>query len=300
LADVPSHTAAQYHERLEDFRRRLEAILADLNESGVLPILVIPPGNDAGFEPSRSLLPPQTPRAVRATFSQAVLEARSLESRDPEEGMKRYRALLTSQPGFAEIHFRLARLLEAKGAYAEAYEEYVMARDLDGHPMRCPSAFQELFRELGARHNAILVDGQAVLHARHPNGLLDDSLFNDGLHPSLEGYVALAEGVLSGLHELQAFGWSSSLPVPKIDLVECANHFDLTTATWKEVCRFASGFYRTTRSIRFDPTERDAKAAIYEEGLEKLEAGKAAESLGISGIGVRPLRSKSGTKGPDR
>jgi hypothetical protein len=214
--------------------------------------------------------------------------------------MRRYRTLIALQPGFAETHFRLARSLAAKGAYGEAYREYIRARDLDGHPMRCPSAFQDVFRELGARHDAILVDGQAVLHERHPYGLLDDSLFNDGLHPSFEGYVALAEGVLAGLRERRAFGWSPSLPVPEIDLVECANHFDLTAATWKEVCRFASGFYRTTLSIRFDPAERDAKATTYEEGLAKLEAGEPSASLEIPGIGVRPLPSKLGIRGAAR
>ncbi len=66
LADAPSHTAAQHQERLDDFRRRLEAILADLQAAGVLTILIIPPANDADFEPNRSVLPSQTPRRKRS------------------------------------------------------------------------------------------------------------------------------------------------------------------------------------------------------------------------------------------
>ena len=68
LVDVPSYTAGQYAERLADFERRLEAMLADLKRAGVLTVLIVPPGNDAGFEPSRSVLPPETPRAARDAF----------------------------------------------------------------------------------------------------------------------------------------------------------------------------------------------------------------------------------------
>jgi lysophospholipase L1-like esterase len=289
-ADVPSHTAAQYRERLDDFRRRLEAIVVDLERAGVLTILVVPPGNDAGFEPSRSLLPPETPRAVREAFCREMDEARALESTDSGESVRRYRALILRQPGFAEAHFRLARRLEADGALDEAYREYALARDLDGHPMRCPTPFQDVYRELAARYGAILVDGQAVFHARHPRGLLDDSLFNDGMHPSFEGYVALAEAILEELKRHGAFRWPGAPPAPKIDLAECSGHFDVTTATWKEVCKFAAGFYRATMPIRHDPAERAAKARRYEDGLRRLEAGEPAESLGIPGVGIRPAR----------
>ena len=155
--------------------------------------------------------------------------------------------------------------------------------------MRCPTSFQDVYRHLAARHDALLVDGQAVFHSRHPHGLLNDSLFNDGMHPSLEGHVALAESILAGLKARCAFDWPSSLDAPRIDLAECARHFDITTATWKEVCRFAAGFYRTTSAIRFDPSERQAKAAEFEASLRRLEGGVPAESLGMPGLGVRPV-----------
>ncbi len=83
MADVPSHTAGQYRARLDDFRHRLEAMITDLKRAGVVPILVVPPGNDAGFEPSRSILPPETPRADRDAFCRQVLEGAGPGSRRP-------------------------------------------------------------------------------------------------------------------------------------------------------------------------------------------------------------------------
>ncbi|WP_165230375.1 hypothetical protein [Aquisphaera insulae] len=296
VVTVPSHTAAQYRERLEDFRRRTEIILSDLERAGVPTVVIVPPGNDAGFEPSRSVLPPGMPRADRDSFAAEVIAARELERADEARALTVYRSLIDRQPGFAETHFRLARLLERAGHRDEAYREYVRARDLDAHPMRCPSAFQDVYRELAPRHGAILVDGQAVLRARAQalgSGQLDDVLFNDGMHPSFDGHVSLAESVLGALRDRGTFGWPSSLAAPAISRAECADHFDVTAATWKEVCRFAAGFYRTTLRIRFDPEERSFRAVAYESGLRRLEAGESAKELSLPGVGIRAVSTWS-------
>ncbi len=89
LVDVPSHTPADRSARLADFRRRLEGMVAYCERVGALPVLVIPPGNDAGFEPSRSILPPETPRAERESFAREVVSARELEANNPAESIER-------------------------------------------------------------------------------------------------------------------------------------------------------------------------------------------------------------------
>jgi lysophospholipase L1-like esterase len=291
LVDVPSHTPAERAERLTDFRRRLEAMVTYCERVGALPILMIPPGNDAGFEPNRSVLPPETPRAEREAFVRDFEGARSLERSDPATAIGRYRLLLDRQPGFAETHFRLARLLEASGDVEAASRHYVAARDLDGHPMRCPTPFQDAYREVAARHRAILIDGQSILRARHPRGLLDDRLFNDAMHPSFEGHVALAEAVLAGLKERGAFGWPGETPAPRIDLAECADHFDVQVATWASACEFAASFYRTTGPIRFDSAERKAKETAYAEALDRLGTARTVSGLSVPGICLRPVEA---------
>jgi len=198
--------------------------------------------------------------------------------------------LIARYPGFAESHFRLAKRLEAEGRYADAYEHYVAARDLDGHPMRCLTSFQDAYREIAARRNTILVDGQALFHARSPTGLLDDHLFNDGFHPAYEGHVALAEAVLARLKERKALGWPDSIPAPTIDLADCASHFGVNVDAWKAACRNSVGFYHLTASLRFDQTERMAKRNLYNDALGALLEGKKAEDLGIPGIGLRSVR----------
>ena len=151
LVDVPAYTAEEYDTRLNDFRTRLEEMTAYCEQVGALVALVIPPGNDADFEPNRSFLPPQTTRAERDAFAAEFRAARQAEDADPDDGIAAYRALLASQPGFAEAHYRLARLLESTGQREEADRHYVAARDCDGFPMRCSSDFQQAYRDVAAR-----------------------------------------------------------------------------------------------------------------------------------------------------
>ena len=128
LVESPTYSPSEYSECLADFSHRLEVIVAYCERMGALPILVIPPSNDAGFEPSRSCLPASSTPAEREAFAHEFQLTRQEEDSKPDRCIDRYRELLDRQPGFAETHFRLARLLEQIGRWGEAYHEYVSAQ----------------------------------------------------------------------------------------------------------------------------------------------------------------------------
>ena len=98
LVDVPVYTAAEYAERLHDFRIRLEAMVSYCEGLGALVVMVSPPCNDADFEPSRSFLPSGTTRAERQEFGQAFEAARQLEKAEPVQAIAAYRGLLRASP----------------------------------------------------------------------------------------------------------------------------------------------------------------------------------------------------------
>ena len=199
LVDVPACTPDEYAERKDDFRRRLEAIVAHCERTGTLAVLLVPPSNDSGFEPNRSTLPATTPRAEREAFTSRFLTVCAGEESDPARATQSYRAILADQPDFAEAHFRLARLLERSGNRREAEPHYRAARDLDGLLMRCPDDFQEVYRDVAARHpQALLIDGQAALAADSPGGILGDELFLDAMHPTVRGHALLCKRCLKG------------------------------------------------------------------------------------------------------
>jgi hypothetical protein len=283
LVDWPMCTPEEYAAILADFRRRLEAIVAYCERLGTLPILVIPPGNDAGFEPSRSVPSPDLSESGRQALSREFAAARAAEG-DPERAMALYRSLLARQPGFAEAHYRLGCLLERAGRYEEAGREYVLARDNDGLPLRCPTAFQDAYRAVASRHDGILIDGPAELRAIGAHGILDDDLFHDAVHPVLRSYAALSQAILRELRAREALGWRSG-PAPAVDPAECASHFGLDAAVWTTVCERSSEFYRYSAITRYDPFSRLARARRYAEAGQEIAAGTAPEAAGIPGLG---------------
>ncbi len=268
------------------YRRHLEGIVSYVLELGALPILILPPGNDADFEPNRSYLPAGTPRGERESFRLAVLEARRLEGIDAAASMRQYRELLARQPCFAETHYRLASLLRKAGAWDEAYSHFVAARDLDGYPMRCLSSFQEVYRQLAARHDCILIDGQSYFHAIGRDGLLDDELFQDAMHPSFRGQIALAQAVLNALHARRVLGWADHSSPPVIDPALCAAHFGMGQKTWTHAALWNKEFYSLVGRLRYDSSERSRKidAAIAAAG--QIEAGTAPEAVGLVNVGI--------------
>jgi len=286
LIDVPIYTEAEYTTILVDFRRRLEKLVSYAEQVGAMPILILPPANDADYEPNRSFLPATTTRDQRAAFRGEFLAARHLEATDPIAGIARYRALLASQPGFAETHFRLARLLEQSGAWEEAFQHYAASRNLDGHPMRCLSPFHEVYRDVASRHGCIIIDGQYYFHAIGRHGMLDEGLFQDAMHPSLRGQIALAQAVLNELRARRAFGWPKDSPPIIIDPADCEAHFGIDVNVWKRMCLWNYWFNNLTVPIRYDPSLRLQKKEAGGLAAAQIEAGVAPEKVGLLNVGT--------------
>jgi lysophospholipase L1-like esterase len=299
LIDTPAYTPAEHDLLLADFRRRLEAIVTYAETLGATIVLIPPPGNDADFEPNRSFLPAATPRREREDFRRDFLAARALEASDRPAAIAAYRALIARQPGFAETHYRLGQLLDQAGDNDAAYRQFVAARDRDGFPNRCLTAFQEVCRDLAARHDVILVDAQAELHAVGRRGRLGDELFQDAMHPSLRGQIALAQAILRGLRGRRAFGWPEETPAPSIDPSACAAHFGLGLEAWKKLCLWGIHFGTRSRGLRYDPTLRAQRRQTHAEAYDRLVAGEAVEALGLPNIGIpEPVPAVTGPDPP--
>ncbi|HWE39931.1 MAG TPA: tetratricopeptide repeat protein [Isosphaeraceae bacterium] len=294
LIDHPMCTPEEGARLRDDFERRLEAIVGYCERVGCLPALVIPPGNDADYEPDRSVLLSTTSKAGRAAVTRRFQQVHTLESSDPSKAIAGYRAILAEQPTFAEAHYRLGRLLLAAGEKTEADREFVAARDCDGLPMRCTTPFMDAYRSVARRHDVVLVDGPAVFHELSPSGILDDHLFHDAHHPSLLGHIALAEGVLKGLHERGAFGWSKSSPWPAIDPVDVFEHFGVGVDQMAHICDRAATFYERTAFLRYDPSQRHAKARAFREAGRRIRDGADPNEVGITGLVL--LRRKAVAK----
>jgi len=287
LVDLPCCTADEYTRIVTDFREQFDQFVTYCEQIGAVPLAVIPPGNDGRYPPCRSILDPETAQDERDRFAREFESTKVLAASDPDLAIAAYRRLVEWQPGFAEVHFRLAALLELAGNYAEARAHYIQASDLDGLPLRCPAPLRNVFRDVAAAYPMlILVDGPRVLQLASRHGIVDDELIQDGQHPTLRGYLALAQDVLEQLSRRRAFPWAGNFTVAAIDASECAAHFGVDAARWAEVCRRAASFYNRTAHVRHDPRECLAIARRYERAAAAILSGTPPEATGVPGVGV--------------
>lgn len=289
LIDAPTCTREEYRALVEDFERRLETIVLDCERLDAVPILFVPAANDSGFEPNRSVLPVSATDAQKQDLRTSFVEARQAERTDPGRALTLYRGLVERFPGFAEAHFRLARQLEKVGKSDEAAHHDTLARDLDGLPLRCQTPFQDAYRRVAARHpSAILIDGPQTLRALSPNGLLDDRLFHDAHHPTLAGYVALAQAALDAIAERGVLGWPEGKHAPRLDPDRVVREYTIDAGRWSVVCTKSAMFYRKIAYIRHDPAARLAHALAYELASKAVLQGTPPEDAGIPGLGTHP------------
>ncbi len=273
LIDPPLCSPSESADILADFRQRLEAIVSYCERIGALPILIVPPANESGYEPSRSTLPPSTSPAERQRVIAEFQAARAEESGDPARAAGGYAAILSRHPSFAEAHFRLARLRERDGELADAGRHYLAALDHDGLPIRCPAPFRAAYQEVARRHpRCLLIDGRRELAAISPNGLIGDRVIQDTHHPTLAGYVALAGAVLRELPIREIFGPSRSIALP-LDPDECARHFAMDASRWATVWERTRVHYQRVAGYRYDPTERLEKARRCAEAARSATLG---------------------------
>jgi hypothetical protein len=286
LVDHPICTPWEYESIRKDFEVWLDVYAGYCNRIGAQPIVIVPASNDGSFEPNRSVLAGSTPLQARTAFARAFLAARAAEATDPAAAIAAFRELIAQHPEFAESHFRLARLLARAGAWAEARRHFVLARDLDGSPARCPSAFRETLRRVVRRRGALLVDGPVLLEHLSPHGILDDQLFHDAHHLNLEGTIALAQDLLGQLRSRRAFGWPTAAAVPGLSAADCVRHFALDAAKLAKVCDRCANWFEGAAHLRYDPSERRDVSNQYRRAGYAIAAGRPLPATAPPSLGA--------------
>ena len=285
LIDPPQCSPAEAEEIRADFDRRLEALTTYSEQIGALPVLIIPPANEADYEPSRSTLPASVPQEERTALEREMADSRSRETTEADASAETYRRVLGRFPTFAEAHYRLARLYEKVGKLGDAARHYEAALDHDGLLIRCPEPIRAAYDRVARRHpRAILIDGRTELAAVSPRKLLDDRVIQDTHHPTLLGYVTLAQTVLRELARRKTFGAGYS-GEGALKWRECANHFGMDVDIWAKICDRTSDHYQRVAGYRFDPTDRLEKSRRYAEAARRIRSGVDVEKAGMPWLG---------------
>ena len=135
------------------------------------PCLIIPPANEADYEPSRSTLPAYVSQGERARLERESMPRSARARRATRlEAADRYRKILDRHPGFAEAHFRLARCSRRPRGIKPPRRTITWRRSITtGCRSGARRALRAAYDRVAAQHpRSVLIDGRRELAAASP------------------------------------------------------------------------------------------------------------------------------------
>jgi lysophospholipase L1-like esterase len=178
-------------------------------QAGVPVALVLPPSNLGGCPPFKSEHSRPLSPEERQRFDALVAAAREHYQTDIRRSIALLTEALEIDDRHAETLYDLGQCYRAIGQSAEARRWLVRARDCDVVPLRMISELEAALRRVADEEGVPFLDAHALLEAQTPQGILDDALLVDHIHPGFDGHQAIAAALLE---LLQGEGWVHPRP----------------------------------------------------------------------------------------
>jgi tetratricopeptide (TPR) repeat protein len=177
----------------QHFEENLRSIVELATARGVSVVLCTVPSNLSGWRPNQSLFGNDTGTEARTRVLDLLEAARqNIEAGEVGRAVEQLEEARALAPGYAEIHFELGRAYAASDRADDAWDAFVLARDLDAQPARAVTALNDVVRGLGQRGDVLLVDVEDAFRDASPDGLLGFNLFEDYVHPKPEAHRLIA------------------------------------------------------------------------------------------------------------
>jgi tetratricopeptide (TPR) repeat protein len=191
--------AAYFKGKMAEFEASLQAIVRQASKAGVPLIVGTLAANLSDWPPVYKRLAGRE-RRYQETVTAIQQLLRGGKYQDASAAVN---AAATSYPEDAMLYFLRARIQSATGAYAEARESFVKARDLDPVPYRATSEINSIIRRLSSGVTGVhLVDLERVYEERATNGLVGFDLIADNVHGTPFGESITAQAIIQTMSEI--------------------------------------------------------------------------------------------------
>lgn len=286
-SDGSAHRLAE-----SNLRANLKAVLALASDAGVSCVLATPASNVAGLSPlaagGHEVLAPED----RAAFDQALEDGwKLLETGDAAAAIQAFESARLSCPDHADAWFGLAAARRAAGRPQEAREAFLAARDRDQLHFRACSSLCDVIRGVvaqasGSGADVQLADVESTLADTVSDGLVDDRLFHEHVHPTIRGTLAIARIIATALGRTSGsagrFDLSRADQLNESELLEYGPLDELRTAMIMRVFYDQSPFLasqqdRAQTLLRLDGRMREITRALSpsrREVARQLAAGE--------------------------
>ena len=210
-------TFLDYHNGLQAFRRddawrsgvikhfalNVDRMLSIASDANVPVFLVRPPSNLGDTHPFKSEHRAGISDKDRSQWDALIEQSRVEMQTNAAQALLTLDAALEIDDQFAATHFWRGKQLERLGRHTDARSAFVRARNEDICPLRILSPMENDLKQAASRHAVPLLDAHALLEAQTEEGILDNSLLVDHVHPTFEGHQQIAVALLDTMRDVE-------------------------------------------------------------------------------------------------
>ncbi len=193
---------------VEHFAYNMRKIISLCKNDGVPLILVEPPSNLKDFSPFKSEHYSRLTQSQQTDIDSSLEAVESLIQRgDYDIAHTRITEIESMDPLYARSYFLKGQALCGQKRYDEARSCFIKAKDLDVCPLRATEPIIQAIREVAREKDVRLisfcdfVDSYSITTGNQ-SGIPGNESFLDHVHPSIELHQALAQLLLTQIHEM--------------------------------------------------------------------------------------------------
>lgn len=174
--------------------------MVTISKSAAVPLIFVkPPGNLRDCPPFKSQFGDRTSTDTRTELRRGLRDAAAANNKSTSA----LQAAVELDPEFAFAWYQLGHALLANGFPNSALDAFVQARDEDVCPLRMTSELEAAFDRISAGQDVPLIDAHLLLAGFCKDGIVDDSVLVDHVHPSFVSNGRIAVAIVEQLHEMR-------------------------------------------------------------------------------------------------
>lgn len=189
------------------FELNLGRIIDLARSYGAEVLLVKPAANLKDCAPFKSAHSPDIASEQLLRWREHYQRGRRLEDQQPGEALAHYEAARRIDDRYAELHYRLGKVLLATNQASAAQAAFERAVDEDICPLRALPEMTEIVDRVAADRDIQVVDFPALLAStcvrEHGRNVVGSEYFLDHVHPRIAAHRLLATALLRHLGELR-------------------------------------------------------------------------------------------------
>ncbi len=271
LRDSP-YTDEIVKKRIKTFEFHFRQLVSHCARHDISVLCFLPATNEGVFAPNRSIcryrLNEQTELALNLRYSDAI---QLVESGKFQEAQKELQSIDATFPEIAIVEFWLGICCRELDQFQLAREYFRKAATHDRYPSHITRDYCDVVRRVTEDASIELIDASEILRQLSPSGMLDRTVIQDCVHPTLQGYYAL------GLSAFYSQTVRSLLPIPQdaseLSYEDIINRLNITAND------LAKAYLRTAYCLDFfsrfqvDPTVRSKEVLQFQRWAMQLSEG---------------------------